>query len=232
MIIRSDARLANQLRPVRVTPNFQRAATGSCLFELGNTRVVCSVMIDDSVPSFLKGSGKGWLTAEYNMLPASSTQRIQRERFKVGGRTHEIQRLIGRTLRTAVNMNALGERSMLIDCDVIDADGGTRTASITGAYIALALATKKLGLNVLKDPVAAVSVGMVRGTPCLDLHYDDDKAAEVDMNVVMNSKGQFIEIQGTAESAPFDRAQHDQLLQLAEKGIRELFEQQQKVLAG
>lgn len=190
-------------------------------------------MVEDSVPPFLKNSGKGWLTAEYNMLPASSSQRIGRERYKVGGRTHEIQRLIGRALRTAVNLKGLGEKSLLIDCDVLDADGGTRTASITGAYVALALATRKLGLSAaLKDPVAAISVGMVRGTPCLDLHYDDDKAADVDMNVVMNTKGQFIEIQGTAESAPFDRQAHDQLLALAEKGIRELFECQQKVLLG
>jgi ribonuclease PH len=203
---------------------------------MGKTRVICSVMLEETVPPFLKGSGKGWVTAEYAMLPGSSPQRVGRERQKVGGRTHEIQRLIGRALRTCVDMSLLGERSLLIDCDVLDADGGTRTAAITGAYVALALALKKLTpafpafSSALKTAVAAVSVGIVRGTPCLDLHYDDDKDAEVDMNIVKTAQGKYVEVQGTAENAPFDQTALDRLLALGAKGIEELLAIQRKAL--
>jgi len=227
--MRSDGRSIDQLRSVKITPNFLAAPAGSCLIEMGKTKVVCSAMIEDSVPPFMKGQGKGWLSAEYAMLPASSPQRIQRERQKVGGRTHEIQRLIGRSLRMCVDLKLIGERSIIVDCDVLDADGGTRTAAITGSYVAVGLALKKLTSThlipstALKMAVAAVSVGVVKGEARLDLHYDDDKAADVDMNVVMTSKGQFVEVQGTAEAQPFDKAMLDQLLVLAEKGIRELF---------
>lgn len=227
--MRSDGRSSDQLRPVKITPHFLAAPAGSCLIEMGKTRVVCSAMIEDSVPPFLKGQGKGWLSAEYAMLPASSPQRIQRERAKVGGRTHEIQRLIGRSLRMCVDLKLIGERSIVVDCDVLDADGGTRTAAITGSYVAVGLALKKLTSThlipstALKMAVAAISVGVIKGEPRLDLHYDDDKAADVDMNVVMTSQGQFVEVQGTAEAAPFDKGMLDQLLGLAEKGIRELF---------
>ncbi len=235
--MRSDGRSSNELRKIKVTPNFQAGPQGSCLFEMGGTRVICSAMVEESVPPFLKGSGKGWLTAEYSMLPGSSTQRIQRERAKVGGRTHEIQRLIGRSLRQCLDLNTIGERSILLDCDVIDADGGTRTASITGSYIALMLALKKIsGLKnfnpKIKCQVAAVSVGMVGNTPCLDLNYVEDKDAEVDMNIVRTSEQKFIEVQGTAESNPFDDAALASLLSLASLGINQLFEIQKKALQG
>jgi ribonuclease PH len=193
-------------------------------------------MMEESVPPFLKGSGKGWLTAEYSMLPASSPQRVSRERNKVGGRTHEIQRLIGRSLRNCIDLSLLGERSLLVDCDVIDADGGTRTAAITGSYVALVLAVRKLEQEMpavrasLKMGVAAVSVGIVEGIPCLDLHYDDDKRADVDMNVVKTTTNHYVEVQGTGEGAPFDQAALDNLLALASKGIEELFAAQRKVL--
>ncbi len=234
--MRSDGRSFDQLRTVKITPNFLVAPAGSCLIEMGKTRVVCSAMVEDSVPQFMKGSGKGWLSAEYAMLPASSSSRIQRERAKVGGRTHEIQRLIGRSLRMCVDLSLIGERSIVVDCDVLDADGGTRTAAITGSYVAVALALKKLGTtrlipaSAMKMAVAAVSVGIVKGQPSLDLHYDDDKIADVDMNVVMTSQGQFVEVQGTAEAQPFDKASLDRLLALAEKGIRELFQAQIRAL--
>lgn len=234
--MRSDGREPDQLREIKITPHYQTAPAGSCLIEMGKTRVVCSAMLEESVPHFLKGSGKGWLTAEYAMLPASSSQRIQRERFKMGGRTHEIQRLIGRSLRTCVDMSLLGERSLLVDCDVLDADGGTRTAAITGAYVAVALALRKLAKSnpnlgkVLRVGVAAVSVGIVRGIPCLDLHYHDDKDADVDMNVVMTSEGKYVEVQGTAEANPFDKAELDELLKLADKGLKELFAAQRRTL--
>jgi ribonuclease PH len=193
-------------------------------------------MIEESVPNWLRGQGKGWLTAEYSMLPASSGQRIQRERNKIGGRTMEIQRLIGRSLRAAVDMVALGERSILVDCDVIDADGGTRTAAITGSYVAVMLALQKMSVKipslsqVSKRAVAAVSVGIVKGVPVLDLDYPEDKDAEVDMNVVMTSEGKFVEVQGTAESEPFGREGLNSLLALAEQGIGELFQIQKQVL--
>ncbi len=234
---RNDGRSSNQLRPVKITPHFLASPPGSCLIEFGNTRVICSATLEDSVPHFLKGSGRGWLTAEYSMLPGSSGQRIQRERSKLGGRTQEIQRLIGRSLRTCIDFAPLGERSVLIDCDVMDADGGTRTASITGAYVALGLALKKLSQNtpalgnVLKTAVAAVSVGMVGEVPMLDLNYLEDKDAAVDMNIVMTGTGKFIEVQGTAESTPFDRAQLNALLDLATDGLRTLFDLQSKILS-
>ncbi|NDG27318.1 MAG: ribonuclease PH, partial [Proteobacteria bacterium] len=206
MNFRHSGRSPSELRPIKITPHFLSHPPGSCLIEMGGTRVVCSAMIEDSIPNWLKGQGKGWLTAEYSMLPASSGQRIQRERNKIGGRTMEIQRLIGRSLRAAIDMNTLGERSILVDCDVIDADGGTRTASITGSYVAVMLALQKMSVKipvlsqVAKQAVAAVSVGMVKGTAVLDLDYPEDKDAEVDMNVVMTSEGKFIEVQGTAEN--------------------------------
>jgi ribonuclease PH len=233
--MRSDGRRPDELRPVKITPNFLASPPGSCLIEMGGTRIVCSAMIDDSVPHWMKGSGKGWITAEYSMLPASSPQRVQRERSKVGGRTQEIQRLIGRSLRSCLDLAKLGERSVLLDCDVLDADGGTRTAAITGAYVALVLAIRKVHpkipvLHSLKGAVAAVSVGIVRGVPSLDLHYDDDKSADVDMNVVKTSDGKYVEVQGTAEGAAFDRKSLDELLGLADRGIEALFAAQQKVL--
>lgn len=230
---RPDGRKPNQLRPVKVTTGYLAAPAGSCLIEMGGTRVICSAMIEESVPPFLKGSGKGWCSAEYNMLPASSAQRVVRERNKVGGRTHEIQRLIGRSLRTCLDMSKLGERSILIDCDVIDADGGTRTASITGGYIALALALRKTGSDpaLLKTQVAAVSVGIIGGVPCLDLPFAEDKDADVDMNIVKTGANQFVEIQGTAENAAFGDDALKELLALADGGLRELFAIQKKVLA-
>lgn len=235
---RHDGRKPDQLRPVKITPHFQAHPPGSCLIECGNTRVICSATIENSVPPFLKGSGRGWLTAEYSMLPGSSGQRIIRERSKVGGRTQEIQRLIGRSLRNSIDFAPLGERSILIDCDVMDADGGTRTAAITGAYVAVGIALARMGkqdpalLRVLKTAVAAVSVGMVGTTPVLDLNYVEDKDAAVDMNVVMTSGNQFVEVQGTGENSPFDRKQLDALLTLAEGGLRQLFEIQKSALAG
>jgi ribonuclease PH len=233
---RNDGRKPDQLRPVKLTPNFLSHATGSCLIEMGGTKVICSAMVEESVPGFLKGSGKGWLTAEYSMLPASSSQRVQRERQKVGGRTHEIQRLIGRSLRTCIDLSQLGERSILVDCDVVDADGGTRTASITGAYVAVMLALKKVQLKspslvpLVKMGVAAVSVGIVKGVPCLDLNYEEDKDAEVDMNIVRTSSNRFIELQGTAEGVPFDDEAMQNLIALGKKGVQELLEIQKKVL--
>lgn len=236
MTARHSGRTADQLRPIKITPHYLSHPPGSCLIEMGGTRVVCSAMVEDSVPGWLKGQGKGWLTAEYSMLPASSSQRIQRERSKIGGRTMEIQRLIGRSLRAAVDLSLLGERSIMVDCDVIDADGGTRTAAITGSYVALMLAAQKISAKIpsvsqaFRRSVAAVSVGIVKGVPVLDLDYPEDKDAEVDMNVVMTSEGKFVEVQGTAESEPFDRERLHSLLSLAEKGIQELFQIQKQVL--
>lgn len=233
---RFDGRKPDELRPVKISPGFLSHPAGSCLIEMGKTRVVCSAMVEETVPHFLKNSGKGWLTAEYNMLPASSHQRVVRERNKVGGRTHEIQRLIGRALRMSIDLNLLGERSILVDCDVLDADGGTRTAAITGSYVAVILALKKTtGMipslsQVHKATVAAVSVGMVKGVPCLDLNYEEDKDAEVDMNIVKTHEGKFIEVQGTAESRPYGTEQLTALLTLADKGIKELIELQRRAI--
>ncbi len=235
--MRADGRKTDELRKLRITRNYIKAAEGSVLIEMGDTKVICTATVDETVPPFLKGRSTGWVTAEYAMLPRSSPQRIQRERNKVGGRTHEIQRLIGRSLRAVVDMAALGERTVLVDCDVIQADGGTRTASITGAYIALVDAlrqVKKRGLIKsvpVKDYLAAVSVGIVNGKPMLDLCYSEDSTAEVDMNLVMTGKGLIVEVQGTAEGDPFTRAELGRLLALGEKGIRALVRKQKEVLA-
>lgn len=221
-------RNTQSLRPVSLKRGYLRYAPGSCLIDCGHTRVICSASVEDRVPPFLKGQGKGWVTAEYGMLPASCTERIARDRTKVSGRTLEIQRLIGRALRSVVDMKLLGERTITIDADVIQGDGGTRTASITGSFVALADAVEKLlkkGVlekNPIKDYIAAVSVGIVDGKPVLDLEYTQDSKADVDMNVVMNGHGKLIEIQGTAEGEPFDQKQLISLLALARKGIQQL----------
>ncbi|HET7319450.1 MAG TPA: ribonuclease PH [Nitrospirota bacterium] len=232
--MRVDGRKADELRRVKITRNYIKSAEGSVLIEMGDTVVICTATVENTVPPFLKGQGTGWVTAEYAMLPRSSAQRIQRERGKVGGRTYEIQRLIGRSLRSIVDMTALGERSILIDCDVVQADGGTRTASITGAYVALADALrlmKKQGLIdkvPLMDHLAAVSVGIVDGKPLLDLCYAEDSEADVDMNLVMTGKGAIVEVQGTAEGEPFSKAELGVLLALGEKGIRALIRKQKE----
>ena len=234
--MRIDGRKADELRKIKITRNYIKSAEGSVLIQMGDTWVICTATVESSVPPFLKGKGAGWVTAEYAMLPRSSAQRIQRERSRVGGRTHEIQRLIGRALRSVVDMTALGERSVLIDCDVIQADGGTRTASITGAYLALVDAlrhAKKQGLIgtvPVTDNLAAVSVGIVGGRPLLDLCYSEDSGAEVDMNLVMTGKGGIVEIQGTAEGEPFSKAELAKMLALGEKGIKALIRKQKEVL--
>ncbi|HSG04980.1 MAG TPA: ribonuclease PH [Nitrospiria bacterium] len=235
---RGDGRRRDEIRPVKITRHYQKDVEGSVLIEMGQTRVVCSATIETKVPPFLRGTGRGWVTAEYGMLPRSSRERISREstRGKVGGRTHEIQRLIGRSLRAVVDLEALGERAVWIDCDVIQADGGTRTASITGAFVALAdslSALKKEGLIPavpIRDYLAAISVGCVGGANLVDLCYEEDFAAEVDMNVVMTGEGKFVEVQGTAEGDPFSRNELDRLLVLAKKGIGQLITRQKKLL--
>jgi ribonuclease PH len=236
--MRIDGRQSNDLRPVKVTPNILKYSVGSALIELGNTQVLCAVSLDNHAAPHLVGTGRGWVTAEYDMLPCSSNQRKPRDRTKSGipGRSAEIQRLIGRSLRSVVEMDSLGERTFFVDCDVIQADGGTRTAAITGSCIALGLAMKKLvemnqmGRVFLKDYVAATSVGIVEGLPALDLSYIEDSQAEVDMNVVMDGAGGLIEIQGTAETKSFTRQQMDDLLNLAALGIRKLIEIQKEIL--
>lgn len=236
--MRTDNRLPGQMRPVEIAPNFLVTAEGSALIKVGNTQVICTASVEDVVPPFLRNSGKGWVTAEYAMLPRATSKRTPREvtKGRASGRTHEIQRLIGRALRGVVDMGALGERTVAIDCDVIQADGGTRTASITGAYVALALAVRHLAKfgalkkPVLLDSVAAISVGVVNGEPVLDLNYEEDSRAEVDMNVVMTGSGKFIEVQGTAEHAPFDEAQMTRMIALARQGIGELGELQKKAI--
>lgn len=231
---RPDGRKPDQLRKVKVTKNYLKHAEGSCLIEFGETKVICSASVEEGVPPFLKGTGKGWVTAEYGMLPRSCTSRIRRE--KTSGRTEEIQRLVGRSLRSVVDMDKLGERTIKIDCDVLQGDGGTRTASITGGFIALADALiwmKKQHMFEkipLKDYVAAISVGVFNKKPVLDLNYAEDSKAEVDMNIVMVGMGEFVEIQGTGEHATFSRKEIDALLKLAEKGITELFDIQKKAL--
>lgn len=228
--MRPDGRKNDELRVVRIEKDFIKNADGSVLIKIGNTRVICTASIENKVPPFLKDQKKGWITAEYGMLPRSTPARMLRESTagRVGGRTHEIQRLIGRSLRAIVDLEALGERTIWIDCDVIEADGGTRTASITGGYLALREAIKKgiaagmITTNPIKDTVAAISVGIVLGEPRLDLCYAEDSQAEVDMNVVMTGSGKFIEIQGTAEILPFSKENLFQLLSLAEKGIKEI----------
>ncbi len=232
---RIDDRDANELRPVRMTLGYQRFAEGSVLIELGRTIVSCAVTMEERVPGFLRGSGEGWVTAEYSMLPRSTLTRTPRERK--GGRIEEIQRLIGRSLRAATDLPALGERQMIVDCDVIQADGGTRTAAITGAYVALYQAfhnLKKAGMtktNPLTTMIAATSVGIVDGHPLLDLRYEEDFRAQVDFNVVMTDRKEFIEIQGTAEHRPFTKADTDGLLALAQTGIDQLFQVQHQALS-
>ena len=228
--LRPSGRRPDELRPVTMTLGVQKWAEGSCRIRVGDTEVLCAATIEDRVPPHLRGKGSGWVTAEYSMLPRSTAERTQREATagKVGGRTQEIQRLIGRSLRAVTRMEALGERTVWIDCDVIQADGGTRTASITGAFVALVLALAKLRDNGLlqaipvTDYVAATSVGVVEGVPLLDLAYDEDSRAEVDMNVVKTGDGRFVEVQGTAEGMPFDRGELDRLLDLAGEGITRL----------
>lgn len=244
MTNRADGRENNELRPIKITRNWIANAEGSCLIEFGNTRVLCVASLTSGVPRWREGSGEGWVTAEYSMLPRATAQRSQREsvKGKIGGRTHEISRLIGRSLRAVVDTEALGENTIVLDCDVLQADGGTRTAAITGAFVALADAIKwgqKQGLigldkahrKVLKDTVAAVSVGIIEGEPRLDLPYEEDVRAETDMNVVVTGSGEFIEVQGTAEHAPFTRAELGALLDLAEGGCAQLAELQALALA-
>jgi len=237
--MRSDGRKDKQLRPIRITPGYLKHADGSVLIEVGDTRVICTAKLEDRVPPFLRHSGKGWITAEYGMLPGSSQERIAREssRGKVGGRTHEIQRLIGRSLRAVADLKTFGEKTVWIDCDVIQADGGTRTASITGAYVALALAVRgwiKNGViekTPVHDAVAAVSIGIVDGKVLLDLNYLEDSRADVDMNIVMTGDGRFVEVQGTAEMQAFT---HDQLIEMTRLGaasIAEITTKQHAILA-
>jgi len=235
---RTDNRAANELRPVKITPGFLPYAEGSVLIEMGLTRVICSASIDERLPPFLRNSGQGWITAEYSMLPRATQQRTSRETGRGGpsGRTHEIQRLIGRSIRAAANMRLLGERTITLDCDVLQADGGTRTAAITGAYVAFALAVNRLLVagkiprSIITNEVAAISVGVVESTPLLDLKYDEDSRAEVDMNVVCTGDGRFIEVQGTAEREPFSREQMDRLLALATEGLSSLIAMQREAI--
>ena len=235
--IRIDGRSADQLRPVRITPGFMPNAEGSALIETGDTHVICTASVEPGVPRWLKGSGQGWVTAEYSMLPRATDERVRRDRGpKLGGRTQEIQRLIGRSLRAAVDLKVLGENSILIDCDVLRADGGTRTASITGSFVALsgAISWLKEQGRVKDEPliesIAAVSVGIVEGVELLDLAYSEDSSADVDMNVVMTAGGEFIEVQGTAEGRPYTGDQLDRLLALAGSGISQLIIEQRKVI--
>ncbi len=231
---RADGRLPNQMRPIKIVPDYLKFAEGSALIRFGDTRVLCAATLEDRVPPFLRGKGTGWVTAEYSMLPRAGTERSAREAAtgKVGGRTHEIQRLIGRSLRSVVDLPGLGERSVTLDCDVLQADGGTRTASITGAYVALARALNKFGLgHLLTAQVAAVSVGLASGTLLLDLDYSEDSTAGVDFNVVMLDDGRFVEIQGTAEHTPFSGEQMGEMVSLASAGIRQLYELQREAIA-
>ena len=235
---RKDGRAPDELRPVTITPNFSKHAEGSVLIEVGDTRVICTASVQEKVPPFLYRSGKGWVTAEYGMLPRATSERTEREaaRGKQGGRTMEIQRLIGRSLRAAVNPELMGERTIWIDCDVIQADGGTRTASITGAYVALVIALSRLYIDgamnswPVIDFIAAVSVGMIGGQPMLDLNYEEDSKAGTDMNVVATEKGRFVELQGTAESASFSEEEMHAMVALAQSGIAQLVLKQREVL--
>ena len=236
--MRTDNRKPDQMRPVRISTDYLVTAEGSALIEVGYTRVLCAASVEESVPQFLRGSGRGWVTAEYSMLPRATATRTPREvaKGRQSGRTLEIQRLIGRSLRSVVDTAALGDRTVVVDCDVLQADGGTRTASITGAYVALVQALQKLvKYGTLKSlpiiqPVAATSVGILRGVPLLDLCYEEDSAAEVDMNLVMTGPGRFVELQATAERTPFDDGQLEQMVALARQGIAELFEIQKAAL--
>ena len=235
---RIDGRNWNELRPVKITPGFQSFAEGSVVIEVGKTMLVCSATVEDRVPPFLRGSGTGWVTAEYSMLPRATSQRTIRDSTtgRISGRNQEIQRLIGRSLRAVTDLSQLGERSIVLDCDVLQADGGTRTAAITGAYIALYQAIyniSRMGLTAnmcLKQAVAATSVGICKSRMLLDLNYDEDSTAEVDFNVIMTSSGELVEVQGTAESKPFSRQHMDEMLNLAENGIKELLAIQQSTI--
>jgi len=233
---RADGRAWDELRPIRIIPGYQSFAEGSALIELGKTRVLCSVSVEERVPGFLRGGGGGWVTAEYAMLPRATVTRTPRDSGRVGGRSQEIQRLIGRSLRAVTDLTALGERTLIVDCDVLQADGGTRTAAITAAYVALHQALQTLAnMGIistipLRSAVAATSAGIVHSYMLLDLCYDEDCNAEVDFNVVMTSQGKFVEVQGTAEAKPFSKETIDSLLSLAEKGIKQLFQIQQEAL--
>jgi ribonuclease PH len=231
---RHDGRKSGELRPIRLKKKFISSAEDSVLFEMGRTRVLCTATVEDNVPTFLRGAGKGWITAEYSMLPRSSPQRIPRESMKgkVKGRTQEIQRLIGRSIRAGVDLEKIGERTIIVDCDVIEADGGTRTASVNGGFMAVASALRRLGIasGSIDSFVAAVSVGIVGGKPALDLDYVEDSSAEVDMNIVMNERGELIEIQGTAEDGTFTEEDLGRMLKEARKGIREIVKEQKKGL--
>src|SRR3954453_15864952 len=235
---RADSRTYDQIRNTKITPNISPYAEGSALIEVGGTKVICTASIEDRVPMFMRNKGTGWVTAEYAMLPRATNTRTQRETQRPSGRTQEIQRLIGRSLRAVIDNAVLGERQIILDCDVIQADGGTRCASITGAYVAFALACRRLVKNGIlkKSPilseVAAVSVGIIEGTPILDLAYAEDSAADVDMNIVCTGRGKFIELQGTAEREPFTREQMDEMLVLADAGIKQLFAIQRYALNG
>jgi len=237
-VYRSDNRTPEQLRPVNIIPDFISTAEGSALIEVGNTRVICTASVEENVPSFLKGAGKGWITAEYSMLPRSTLTRTPREasRGRIGGRTHEIQRLVGRALRAVVDLVQLGERTITLDCDVIQADGGTRTASITGAFVALGLALERLveagtlSAAPIRDFVGAVSIGIVDGAVLLDLNYEEDSRAEVDLNFVMTGGRKIVEIQATAEQHPFDEAQLKRMMEIAGKGIESLIAKQRAIL--
>jgi ribonuclease PH len=235
---RQDNRTVDQIRNTRITASISPYAEGSALIEVGGTKVICTASVEDRVPLFMRNKGTGWVTAEYAMLPRATNTRTQRETQRPSGRTQEIQRLIGRSLRAIVDTKLLGERQIIVDCDVIQADGGTRCASITGSYVALALACRKLvktgviATNPILSEVAAVSVGIIDGTPLLDLAYAEDSTADVDMNVVCTGEGNFIELQGTAEREPFSRGQMNEMLALADVGIKRLFEIQRNALAG
>ncbi len=235
-LVRSGNRSYSEQRPIKITPGYVPDAEGSALIETGNTVVMCAATVETSVPPWMRNKGTGWVTAEYSMLPRSTRERVRRERSHVGGRTQEIQRLIGRALRSVTDLSALGEISILLDCDVLRADGGTRTASITGAYVALhqaltgLLEAGKIKTIPLKDQIAAISVGIVNGSAVLDLDYNEDSAADVDMNIVMTGAGEFVELQGTGEEATFSRSQLDKMLVLGEVGIKNLLEAQRTAL--
>ena len=236
--MRIDGRSLDQLRKIKITPNVNKFAEGSVLIQCGDTHIICTASVEEKIPFFMKGSGQGWVTAEYSMLPRATGTRNIREsaRGKIGGRTFEIQRLIGRALRSVVDLSNLGERSIWVDCDVIQADGGTRTASLTGAFVAMALAMEglvasgKLEIVPITDYLAAVSVGIVDGQPMLDLRYEEDSKAQVDMNIVMTGQGEYVEVQGTAEQSPFNSQELTEMLALAQKGISQIIDKQAELL--